>query len=269
MPELPEVETVRIQLNRTLKGTRIASVEILKSGREFPVGKKFVDAILGRTITSIDRRAKLLIWKFDDGSAMTAHLKMTGKFVFVQEGYEPTKHDRMVFHAGDHIVVWSDVRQFGFVKIVNAAELESIVSEYGPEPLVATEQELAERLAKKSARSIKATLLDQSIIAGIGNIYADESLHRAGIRPTRRTLSLTEAERLSLALEIKKVLAESLAQKGTSANDYVDTQGEKGGFLGLLRVYGRKGEPCRNCNAPITKIVLAQRGTHYCAGCQK
>ena len=116
---------------------------------------------------------------------------------------------------------------------------------------------------------MKAVLLDQSVIAGIGNIYADEVLHRADIHPTRLASSLTKKERLKLTRHIQAVLQESIDQQGTSANDYVDTRGEKGGFLNLLRVYGREGKPCQNCSFPIKKIVLAQRGTHYCPNCQK
>ncbi|MFZ2803691.1 MAG: bifunctional DNA-formamidopyrimidine glycosylase/DNA-(apurinic or apyrimidinic site) lyase [Patescibacteria group bacterium] len=294
MPELPEVETVRRQLDERLRGKRLISVRLLRSGREFPVGKLFVDSIRGRTVDSVNRRAKLLIWKFDDGSAMTAHLKMTGRFVFVEPSYVPQKHDRMVFtfssvvpakagiqprpaetglgsrlRGNDEInLVWSDIRQFGFVKLVSSIELAKIISSYGPEPLETSAEGLAERLSEPKTRTVKAALLNQQVIAGIGNIYADESLHRAGIRPTRRLGRMSSDEHLRLAQEIKAVLGESVAQQGTSANDYVDTRGEKGGFLELLRVYGREGEPCKNCAAPIKKIVLAQRGTHYCPTCQ-
>ena len=277
MPELPEVETVRRQLDERLRGKRIVFVRLLKSGREFPTGGEFVDAVVGRTVDSIDRRAKLLIWKFDDGSALTAHLKMTGRFVFVEPSYEPKKHDRMVFefmsvgaiHELPLRLIWSDIRKFGFVRLFsNSNELENELAKYGPEPLEASIEELAERLASPKTRVVKAALLNQEVIAGIGNIYADESLHRAGIRPTRRLGRLTQGDRLRLASEIQNILRESIAQQGTSANDYVDTRGEKGGFLNLLRVYGREGEACRNCNTTIKKIVLGRRGTHYCPECQ-
>lgn len=269
MPELPEVETVRGQLDEKLAGATIASVDVLLSGREFPKGKKFVNGVVGRKIDGIERRAKLLIWKFSDGNAMTAHLKMTGRFVFVDHDYVPQKHDRMVFKIGDRRLVWSDIRQFGFLRLFsNSRELETVLSAYGPEPLESSVDELAERLKTASKRSVKAGLLDQTVIAGIGNIYADESLHRAGIRPTRRLSSLTADDRLRLAREIKTVLSESLARHGTSSNDYVDTSGAKGGFFELLRVYGREGEPCTKCETPIKRIVLTQRGTHYCPECQ-
>ncbi len=270
MPELPEVETVRRQLDSRIAGKTIREVSIFKTGRETPRGEEFVKAILGRRLKGVERRAKVLVFRFADGGAILGHLKMTGSFVFVNKQYIPTKHDRILFvFDSKTYLIWSDVRMFGYLKVVTADEAQEALKDYGPEPLEATAEELAERLHKKSTRSIKATLLDQTVIAGIGNIYADESLHRAGIRPTRRTNKVTADERLRLATEVKNVLAESVAQKGTSANDYIDTEGEKGGFLAFLRVYGRAGEPCRVCGQSIKKIVAAQRGTHYCVQCQK
>lgn len=268
MPELPEVETVRRQLDPALSGRTVKEVVLMKSGREFPRGRDFVNALIGKKITSVDRRAKLIVIRFEDGMALTAHLKMTGRFLFVFS-YENGKHDRALFTFDDGTkLVWSDIRQFGFLRLVTAEELEAILSAYGPEPLEISLTQLASRIIKPGTRRVKAALLDQAAIAGIGNIYADEACHRAGIRPTRRLATLTDKDRLRLAEEIQNVLGESLAQHGTSANDYVDTQGERGGFLDFLRVYGRAGEPCRTCKTPIKRIVLAQRGTHYCPSCQ-
>lgn len=270
MPELPEVETIRRQLDAKLRGRRLTSVELWRSGKEKPEGLKFIDAVLGRVINRVDRRAKLLVFRFADGGAMVGHLKMTGKFTFKKGLLVQQEHDRalFVFDEGVH-VVWSDVRQFGFVHVLEEGELEELLATYGPEPLEVTIEELAERFRTPKTRTIKAALLDQACIAGIGNIYADEACHRAGIRPMRRLGELSDDDRLRLAIETKNVLNDSIAQKGTSANDYVDTNGERGGFLALLRVYGRAGKGCRTCETPITKIVLAQRGTHYCANCQK
>lgn len=269
MPELPEVETVRRQLHDRIAGKTIREVLVFKTGRETPVGEKFVQAVVGRKLQGVERRAKVLVFRFEDG-AILGHLKMTGSFVFVNKKYSPTKHDRMLFvFNGDTRLIWSDVRMFGYLKVVTPDELTAALSAYGPEPLEASVGALADRLQRKSMRSIKATLLDQTVIAGIGNIYADEALHRAGVRPTRATNKLSIDERLRLAQDVKNVLTESLAQKGTSANDYIDTEGQKGGFLAFLRVYGREGKLCRTCQRPIKKTVVAQRGTHYCAYCQK
>jgi formamidopyrimidine-DNA glycosylase len=247
-------------------------MEIWRNGREFPRGEEFVQALVGRYAVSVERRAKLLVWRFENETALTAHLKMTGRFVFVGEGYERQKHDRIRFvfeRGGERIfLVWADVRQFGFLKLVSSETLKEILEGYGPEPLGVSVEELATCFTRRSVRSIKALLLDQTVLAGVGNIYADEACYRAGIRPMRMANKVTAKERLRLAQEVQTVLAESIARQGTSANDYVDTQGEKGGFLELLRVYGREGESCRTCQQPIIRVVHVQRGTHYCANCQ-
>lgn len=270
MPELPEVETVRTQLDAQIRGAKILDIQIWKHGREKPVGEAFCQSLEGKRVREVQRRAKLLVWKFDDGSAMTAHLKMTGRFVFVDADYLPSKHDRMLFRFdnGAHLV-WNDVRQFGFVHAVSEDELEKILSKYGPEPLSSDITYLVTRIKGPGTRSIKAALLNQQVIAGIGNIYADEACFRAGIRPTRRLGKMSERDRVNLMTHVKELLQEAVEQRGTSANDYVDTEGKKGGFLSLLRVYGRAGEPCVNCKTPIKKIILAQRGTHYCQECQR
>ncbi len=270
MPELPEVETIAQQLNARLAGRVIRMVHLWRSGRETPVGDKFVQLMVGRRVERVFRRAKLLIFAFEDGGALTAHLKMTGRFTFVSLDYERQKHDRIHFVFDEDVqVVWADVRQFGFIKCVSFDELRVVLSAYGPEPLESSAEDLAERLRVPLTRTIKAALLSQSVLAGVGNIYADEACHRAGIRPTRRLKTLSLADRLRLAEEIQSVLNDSIAQKGTSASDYVDADGVRGGFLAFLRVYGRGGEPCSTCQTPIKKIVLAQRGTHYCPTCQK
>lgn len=269
MPELPEVETVRTQLDAQIRGATILDIKIWKSGREKPAGEAFRRSLEGKTVAQVRRRAKLLVWKFDDGNAMTAHLKMTGRFVFVDADYEPSTHDRMLFRFdnGAHLV-WNDVRQFGFVHAVSRSELEYVLSKYGPEPLDSDAAFLATRIKGPTSRSIKAALLNQEVIAGIGNIYADEACFRAGIRPTRRLGKMSERDRVNLMTHVKELLKEAVEQRGTSANDYVDTEGKKGGFLSLLQVYGRTGEPCLKCKTPIKKIVHVQRGTHYCPGCQ-
>ncbi|MCA9389327.1 MAG: bifunctional DNA-formamidopyrimidine glycosylase/DNA-(apurinic or apyrimidinic site) lyase [Candidatus Magasanikbacteria bacterium] len=270
MPELPEVETIKRQLNERLVNKRIIGVEVIHSGREFPREALFIDQLKGRKIIAVKRRAKLLIFYFMDGGVMTAHLKMTGKFLFAEKGYEPKKHDHILFYLDDgSIMIWSDVRKFGFVNLLTDEQLEDEIADYGPEPLEHEIQILADALKRHSTRAIKSVLLDQKVIAGIGNIYADESLFRARIHPSTRAHLLTDEQRFFLAKEIQLVLTESIEQKGTSANDYIDTQGERGGFLSLLRVYGRAGEKCVSCKkTTIQKITQAGRGTHFCPKCQ-
>lgn len=274
MPELPEVETVRRQLAKKIEGAKLVSIALWQSDREAPKGDAFVHALVGKTVSTVDRRAKLLLWRFTDGSGLAVHLKMTGKLLFYSEKpAQPERHERLLFEfekAGKPIyLVWKDLRRFGYLKVMpDPAVIAEILEEYGPEPLVATPQELAERLAKPSSRSIKAVLLDQSVIAGIGNIYADEACFLAGIHPSRIARDVTPKERLLLAEAIKDVLQRSVTQRGTSAHDYLDTKGEKGGFLKLLQVYGKKGRPCPKCQTLILKTVLAGRGTHACPKCQ-
>ncbi|MDQ7815107.1 MAG: bifunctional DNA-formamidopyrimidine glycosylase/DNA-(apurinic or apyrimidinic site) lyase [Patescibacteria group bacterium] len=273
MPELPEVETIRRQLDDALAGMRIESVELLKSGREEPVGKEFVACLTGKKIKNIERRAKLIVWRFVDGSVMFTHLKMTGRLVLEDKRYKPRKHDRAVFKLkgkkGGKDLVWSDVRQFGFMKCLSAEDAKKVLDAYGPEPLEISAQELADRLLKPKTRKIKVALMDQATIAGIGNIYADEALFRAGVRPTRPLGELTAKERLEIAQQVQALLKLSIKHRGTSANDYVDASGKQGKFLKLLQVYGRGGEECVKCGTPIKRIVIGQRGTHYCPKCQK
>lgn len=270
MPELPEVETVRRQLHAALQGQIIQAVDLYLTGREVPAGPLFVAGVVGKTVKAIDRRAKLLIWRFTDGSGFVGHLKMTGKFLLVPPDYTPTKHDRLKFITQSSAVIWNDVRKFGYVKAFNnAAELELLLSSYGPEPLISSAEQLATCLQTPKTRVLKAALLDQSVIAGIGNIYADEACFLSGLRPTRRLSTLSAANRFTLGKEIINVLNASLALNGTTSNNYLDVNGERGGFVDFLQVYGRAGLPCRTCQTPIKKMTLAGRGTHYCSQCQK
>lgn len=273
MPELPEVETIRRQLHACLQGARVKRVELLRTGRERPKGAVFVEALTGAVIHSVDRRAKLLIWKLDGQRAVMVHLKMTGRFLFVSPTYTPDKHDavRFVCEKGGKVihVIWSDMRKFGFMEMVTSEELQEKLAEYGPEPLETTAEELANRFVSPGGRLLKAALLDQACLAGVGNIYADEACYRAGVHPMRRLGHLSDGERLTLARAIQAVLQESIDQQGTSAHTYVDTAGRRGGFLDLLRVYGREGQPCGRCKTPIEKFRFVQRGTHVCPTCQR
>jgi formamidopyrimidine-DNA glycosylase len=269
MPELPEVETIRRQLNEKLKNQVIRSVQILKIGRETPHGQAFAKAVTGKKINLIDRRAKLLIWRFTDGSSVTIHLKLTGRVILVDNKFKPGKHDRMIFEIGPHRLVWSDMRQFGRTNFLTADALEKKLSEYGPEPLEIKPEQLAALFINPKTRNVKSALLNQEVLAGVGNIYADEALFRAKIRPTRKLGSLTASDRLSLAKAVQEVLKLAIKLKGTSSQDYLDAYGQEGKFEKVLNVYQRKGLPCKVCGTPIIRTVVAQRGTHYCPKCQK
>lgn len=274
MPELPEVETVRRQLEARLLGATICRVTVWQPDKERPQGEAFAEALRGKRLISLERRGKLLLWRFSDGSALAIHLKMTGKLIFYERRpmAPANRHERLLFSfkKGSETIflAWSDVRRFGYLRLLDAAATEAVLSEYGPEPLTATREALVARLAAPSGRTIKAILLDQSVIAGIGNIYADEACFLSGIHPARRQKSLAQAELAALASAIQNILARAVRQRGTSAHTYVDTEGKKGGFLRLLQVYGRHGQACLRCEAPIRKCVLAGRGTHFCLSCQ-
>lgn len=274
MPELPEVETVRRQLEKRLEGARIFDVTVWQSDKESPRGEAFAIALKGKRIIALERRGKLLLWRFSDGTALAVHLKMTGKLTFYDK--KPSgpadRHARLLFTfaRGREMgyLAWSDVRRFGYLRLLDAAATDAVLSEYGPEPLTATVETLAERLSRPSRRAIKAILLDQSVIAGIGNIYADEACFLSAIHPARRQDRLKPAERKALAVSIQDILARAVRRRGTSAHTYVDTEGKKGGFLRLLQVYGRGGQACFRCATTIEKCVLAGRGTHFCPVCQ-
>ncbi len=269
MPELPEVETIRRQLDAKLKNQVIKSVQILKTGRETPHGQAFAKVVTGKKIKMIDRRAKLLIWRFTDGSSLTIHLKLTGRVILVDKKYKPGKHDRMIFEVGPHKLIWSDMRQFGRINYYTAAALENKLSEYGPEPLEIKPEQLATLFKSPKTRNVKSALLNQEVLAGVGNIYADETLFRAKVRPSRKLGSLTANDRLSLAKAIQEVLKQAIKLKGTSSQDYLDAYGQEGKFEKVLNVYQRKGLPCKVCGTPIVRTVIAQRGTHYCPKCQQ
>lgn len=270
MPELPEVETVCRQLNERLSGKTILELQVFPNGKVFPSAVEVAALVNTKMVRRVYRRAKLIVIELSSDMSLVTHLKMTGRLVFERADKSADKHDRahFVFTKGEHRLTWADVRRFGYIRAYAPAELATLFTEYGPEPLEISATELATFIPKRRT-SIKALLLDQAVIAGVGNIYADEACHRAGIRPQRRAHLLTAAERLRLATEIQNVLRESIAVNGTSAVDYVDTSGEKGTFQSFLRVYGRAEEPCRNCGAILTGTRVAGRGTVYCPKCQK
>lgn len=274
MPELPEVETIRRQLEKEVVGRRIKAVEVRFAGRLNVSAREFVRRTAGARIVSAGRRAKLLLLGLSNGETLASHLKMTGKFLLMPAVAEATKHDHVVFRLnGGKALFFRDVRKFGYLRIFKTAQLAKEVFEkegYGPEPLEKsfTARRLGECLSGKGAKRIKPRLMSQTCIAGIGNIYADESLWRSGIRPDRKVSSLKLAELKSLHRAIVASLRASVARRGTSADDFLDLYGKRGDNAALLKAYGRVGKPCLRCRKPIRKIRFAGRGTHFCATCQ-
>lgn len=262
MPELPEVETVVRTLRPALVGRRIENAEFgqLRVLRGLPADT--AEALRGQKVLSIERHGKFIAIRLDRGY-LVVHLGMTGKLLV---GAEPTKWTHAVFTLDQGTMSFDDPRQFG--RIEYGAELPARVVALGPEPLDVTPTEFARRLKLRKS-PIKAVLLNQAVVRGVGNIYADEALFRAGIRPTRVASSLTRERANKLHVAMQEVLAEAIESRGSSVSNYVDADGRKGSFQNAHRVYQRTGEPCVTCETPIRRIVVAQRSTHYCTKCQK
>jgi formamidopyrimidine-DNA glycosylase len=294
MPELPEVETVRRGLEPILVGNAFARVEQRRPDLRFPLPKRFGERLQGRTVQALDRRAKYLLARLDDGEVLVMHLGMTGRFAidkangvtakpggFAHPQRTIPKHEHIVFHLGDGTSVrYSDVRRFGLMDLVPASDLESyaLFKGLGVEPLgdALTPAWLASKL-KGKATSIKAALIDQRLIAGLGNIYACEALYRARIsplklaktlatksgKPTKKTEALVEG--------IKAVLESAIKAGGSSLRDYRHTDGRLGRFQHSFKVYGREGKPCKRagCDGVIRRTVQNGRSTFYCPVCQR
>lgn len=280
MPELPEVETIRGQLEEAVVGKKVASVEVLFAGRMNVSAKAFERGFVGATIASAGRRAKLLLLGFSNGKTLVVHLKMTGRFSFVPHSDPVVKHTHVVFSlAGgrkgkEMDLRFGDVRKFGYLKMVDTERLEKDVFDkegYGPEPLdpAFTFARFTMCARGRGPKRIKPLLMAQTCIAGIGNIYADEACWRAGVLPERRVDSLSDKEMRGLYDSVRSALRESVKRGGTSSDNYVDLHGRKGKNVPFLDVYGREGEKCRRCGGGIAKKRFAGRGTHYCPGCQK
>lgn len=273
MPELPEVETVRRTLEQLVLGKEIKEVfvfwpKIIKKPEQV---EQFQDALVGQTIRTIGRRGKFLIFTFDDYS-MVSHLRMEGKYMLFQKEEPYDKHTHVVFSFTDGSELrYQDVRKFGTMHLFAKGEERSSLPlvNLGPEPLTSdfTVGYLCEQL-KKTGRKIKPVLLDQNIVVGIGNIYVDESLFRAGIHPERTASSLSDLEVKKLHQEIVATLSEAVEKGGSTIRSYINSQGQIGLFQLELYVYGRKGEFCKKCGTPIEKLVVGGRGTHICPSCQ-
>lgn len=286
MPELPEVETIRRDLQYALLGKGIRGVK-LHTGKCVEQSQQlFEQTLLNNRIESIHRRGKLLYFDLAFGDkTLLVHLKMTGQLIcqipggLIVGGHPQAKIDDLpnqythvsVTFADESVLHFNDVRTFGYVKLVDDQELSEILNRFGREPLSHNFSfEYFASLFSKRTTSIKAFLLNQSLIAGIGNIYADEICHRARIHPSRSVKSLSIQEKKKIHSAIVTILDKAVAKRGTTFSNYVDASGKKGGYMPLLKVYNKKGERCHRCGDDyIKKIVVAGRGTHFCANCQK
>jgi formamidopyrimidine-DNA glycosylase len=260
MPELPEVETVVRSIAPHLVGRRIVSASF-NSKHVTPGNRAALAARLaGRRVENVRRRGKFIVISLDQGT-LTVHLGMTGRLLI--QG-RPGQHTHGVFTLDDGQLLYDDPRQFG--RIEWGAGAPKRVAGLGPEPLEIGFEEFRQRLRRKAR--IKALLLNQAFLAGVGNIYADESLFAAGIHPLAIAARLSKARACRLHQAVREVLTEAIALGGSSISDYVDGNGQPGWFQVRHRVYGREGDPCVNCGTPVRRILVAQRGTHFCPRCQ-
>ena len=267
MPELPEVETIRSQLAPRLEGRTLVRVEILDPRLTRPIDLfEVAEELEGDSVRSVERRGKYLVLRLESGLALLVHLRMTGSF-----GFEPTTHERAVLELDDGTrLAYRDVRRFGTWLVVDDAELEPyLAGKNGPEPLSArfTAAWLGSRLAVRRA-AVKAVLLDQRVVAGLGNIYADEALWRARVSPLLPAQDLDADEIRRLQRAIRAALRAGIERQGSTLSEYRTPDGSRGAMQEEFRVYGRDGLPCRRCGTTITKTRVGGRGTWYCPRCQ-
>ncbi len=282
MPELPEVETVRRGLAPVLAGKRLERVEQRRADLRFPFPDGFVQRLTGARVLSVDRRAKYLLMPLDRGDTLVCHLGMSGRFdidhhrpgVFEQAVGDDPKHEHVVFITEEGVrVAFFDPRRFGYMGLVPTAELDEHpwFAGLGPEPLGADfDGPILLSALKGKKQNIKVTLLDQRLVAGVGNIYACEALFAAGIAPQKPAGDLKPVQAKRLAQAVKAVLAEAIEAGGSTLRDFAQTDGQLGYFQHRFKVYGREGEPCLGgCRGVVARIVQAGRSTFYCPACQK
>ncbi|MFZ5586399.1 MAG: bifunctional DNA-formamidopyrimidine glycosylase/DNA-(apurinic or apyrimidinic site) lyase [Thermodesulfobacteriota bacterium] len=270
MPELPEVESVRRTLLPGILGRVVREVQAQPSKVLRPNLERFRRGLKGRAVTGSLRRGKLLVLTLDGGAFWTAHLGMTGQLILAPERPQADHiHARVAFADAGPSLFYRDLRKFGHLAFHpdQASLMAGLYGRMGPDALDIPAAVFLERLAGRRA-PLKSLLLDQRILAGVGNIYADEALHRAGIAPTRAPAGLDRAALLRLHAELVATLAEALAQGGSSVKNFVDAQGRAGTFQEAHRVYRRTGQPCPVCGSSVQRIVLGGRSTHFCPACQ-
>ncbi len=288
MPELPEVETVRIGLSRLLPGRQFKAVDF-DWPKGFPNSQEDIkNFLIGAKVLEVKRRAKVLLIELDSKYSLVIHLKMTGQLVYRSDkeifgaghpsdslvGKLPDKSTRMTFDFTDGSrLFFNDQRKFGWVRLLPTAEVPNIdfFKKVGPEPLSPdfTSSQFQERIMRRKNTSIKAAILDQTVIAGIGNIYADEGLWAAKIHPSTTVINLPSVKLNTLFEQLKKILQLAIDKGGSSDRNYVDAEGRKGSYLSFANVFRKQGKPCPRCGSIIIKTRVAGRGTHICPVCQK
>jgi formamidopyrimidine-DNA glycosylase len=270
MPELPEVETTVNDLRPQLQGRKITGVKIIKSGSVAePAEAAFVQGLAGRRIMSLGRRGKYLVFKLDNGQFLIVHLRMTGSLIVLPAKQEPEKYVRILIELeGGRNLHFRDLRRFGRMWLVD--DEQSVVGELGIEPLGPDfTPEFFTSLLKKRTTAIKPLLLNQALIAGVGNMYADEALYLARIHPRQPADSLRKNEVKKLYAAVREVLQQGIKNKGASTDTYLRPDGGKGQAHLAFQVAHQKGKSCGECGGAVERIVVGQRGTFFCPKCQK
>ena len=287
MPELPEVETVRRGLSELIVGKTITTTQCIDSPKSFPNDPHAVQAFVRRaTITSIRRRAKVLLIDLSTQYTLVVHLKMTGQLVYRGEqtfgaghpndsliGELPDRSTRVIitFDDGSHLY-FNDQRKFGWMKLFPALEVPNIgfFKKVGPEPLEDsfTAEQFIPRVRRRDNTTVKAAILDQTVLAGVGNIYADESLWGAQLHPSTRVRDISDEKLAALLREIQYVMNLSIEKGGSTDKNYVNAEGNRGSYIDFARVFRKEGQSCPRCGTTIEKLRVAGRGTHMCPICQ-
>ncbi|MBA7637241.1 Formamidopyrimidine-DNA glycosylase [subsurface metagenome] len=272
MPELPEVETIIRDLEKKVKGKKIKEV-IIKERKliKSPPPEKFKKGLQGRKLIAFERRGKFLIISLDSGKKLVIHLKLTGMLIHCPESRPLLNHTRIIFlFPGKTHLRFNDLRKFGELYLVDSEERIKGIKKLGPEPLGKKfSLSLFQEMLSQKKTKIKPLLMDQKFLAGIGNIYASESLYKAKIHPQRAASALTKEEVGKLYKSLREILKEAIKYRGSSVDSYRDVGGKKGDYEACLKVYGRKGKPCYNCGKPVKRIELGGRGTFFCPNCQR
>jgi formamidopyrimidine-DNA glycosylase len=272
MPELPEIETIRRSLDPFIVGRRIERVRVRRRDLRSPLPLDFEATLSGRRITRTSRRAKYLLLALDDGKQWLVHLGMSGRFLRLTSGDASTdSHEHVVVDLDDGSrLAFRDPRRFGLMLVVNPGDC-ALLAGIGPEPLGDAEFSGAylQSLRARTSRVVKEVLMDQRVVAGLGNIYVNEILFLAGIRPTRRMPRITRLECEALVGATRTILTEAIEHRGSSISDFLDGIGRPGSYQWRRRVYDRAGEPCPSCSQAIRSTVVGQRSSFFCPRCQR
>ena len=276
MPELPEVETVVRGLREIAVGCEITRAKLIGEKLKRLNPRNFSQRITGQRFVAIRRRGKNILLDLSGDLTLWAHLKMTGRFVEYSNGQKLDRHDHLLIvlkrdnERRSSRLVFRDMRKFGFVKLVRTSELGQLegLSKLGPEPLEISRDDFIQ-LIRKPHRAIKPALLDQTLIAGLGNIYADEALYAARIHPQKLTDQISRMKLAALHNAIQRILTTAIERMGTTFDSYSGVNGNPGEFQNYLKAYGREGKPCGRCGKKITRQVISQRSAHFCRKCQR